>query len=463
MRYLPYFCLIVCMPLFAAARPPTSSKPASAAKASAGDNKAAQAESAAKASPSDESTTVRLASFSSQESTAEEDTGARFLDFRVNEQLTGDWGGLRTSMADNGIELTLSMTHVLQNNARGGMQTHRAHRFTGSADYELTVDTAAAGLWEDGSFYILAESDWNDGIGGDRVGNYFGVNGDAGGDISGVVDEAWYEHSLWDGKARFRIGKMDVGVDFDTNAYANDETAQFLNPALINTGNVPMPDFGLGAQMIFEPVDWFYLGIVAADAQADGRETGFATAFHDEDHFFAALEFGFLPELNSERGPLPGGYRFGLWYDPQPKDPFLGGSAKRDDMGFYASFDQMIYRENATDTTDEQGLGMFFRYGYAHAETNEVESFWSIGAQYLGLIPSRDDDVLGFGFAQGILSHDLRRLAGGDRESVYELYYSIPVHPWLVITPDLQYIVNPGADDSTRDAFVAGVRVQMSF
>ncbi len=447
MNRTPYFVLLVLAPLIATAKPPTSSEPASS-------NKPAPGDAAVEAQPESQR---------SDEPTPEEDAGARFLDFRVNEQLTGDWGGLRTSMAENGIELTLSMTHVYQHNANGGVQTHRGHRFTGSADYELTVDTAAAGLWEDGMFYILAESDWNDGIGGDRVGSFFGVNGDAGGDISGVVDEAWYEHSLWDGKARFRIGKMDVGVDFDTNAYANDETAQFLNPLLINTGNVPMPDFGLGAQLIFEPVDWFYLGIVAADAQADGRETGFMTALHGEDHLFAALEVGFLPELDSDRGPLPGGYRFGLWYDPQPKERFLSGTTKRDDIGFYASIDQMLYRENAGDDTDEQGLGMFFRYGFAHDDTNEVESFWSIGAQYLGLIPSRDDDVLGFGFAQGILSHDLRRLAGGDRESVYELYYSIPVHPWLVITPDLQYIVNPGADDSTRDAFVAGVRVQMSF
>lgn len=70
--------------------------------------------------------------------------------------------------------------------------------------------------------------------------------------------------------------------------------------------------------------------------------------------------------------------------------------------------------------------------------------------------------MLGFGFAQGIISDELHALGSGDRESVYELYYAAQVFPWLVITPDLQYIVNLGAEDG-RDTFVAGVRIQMSF
>ncbi len=105
---------------------------------------------------------------------------------------------------------------------------------------------------------------------------------------------------------------------------------------------------------------------------------------------------------------------------------------------------------------------MFFRYGFAHEEVNAIEHFWSIGAQYQGLIPSRDDDVIGFGFAQAIMSDKLRALGGGDRESIYEIYYNAQVFPWLTVTPDLQYIVQPGAMPG-RDAFVAGVRLQMTF
>ena len=386
------------------------------------------------------------------------------------DRLFGDWGGFRTEWEERGIEIGLSMTNIYQHNAHGGMQTHNGHRLTGSVDYELIFDLGALDLIEGGTFYVYGESAWNDGIGGDRVGNIFGVNTDAAGDISIVVDEAWYEQSLWDGSARFRIGKMDMGVDFDTNAYANDETAQFLHPALVNTGNIPFPDFGLGAQLVYEPCDWFYLGIGAVDAQGDGRETGFATAFHDRDDFFGVLELGLTPVFSSPRGELPGGYRVGLWYDPQPKDEIVddwGGRrrtfpVKRDDVGFYFNMDQMLYKEVADDDADTQGLGFFLRYGFAHADANEMQHFWSIGCQYQGLLPTRDDDVLGFGFAEGIMGDKLRAQGGGSRESVYELYYNAAVNDWLSITPDFQFVVNPGANNG-RDAFVAGLRVQMSF
>lgn len=121
----------------------------------------------------------------------------------------------------------------------------------------------------------------------------------------------------------------------------------------------------------------------------------------------------------------------------------------------------MVLKERR-DQDDSQGLGVFFRYGYADEAVSVVEHFWSAGAQYQGLIPTRDDDVLGFGFAQGIISDSLPGLEGGDRESVYEVYYSVAVYPWLVITPDFQYVTSPGGFHG-RDAFVAGLRVRVVF
>lgn len=393
------------------------------------------------------------------------------FDIRNNEQLTGDWFGARTWLQTRGIEFGLSLTSVYQHNVRGGLQTHHGHAISGSADYELTLDFEAMGLWKGGTFYMAAESGWQDDVVGvDRVGSIFGTDGDAIGDQSIYVDELWYEQRFFGTKARFRIGRLDVTRDMDANAYANDETTQFLNPALINTGNVPFPDYGLGMQVVVTPVDWFYAGAVVADAQADGRTTGFKTAFHGAADYFSAFEFGFLPSFDTPWGKLPGGYRFGMWYDPQPKAKFfddLGGRRrtipwKRDDLGFYFNMDQLLIKERPDDDADTQGLGCFFRYGYAPGDVNVVEHFWSLGTQYQGLLPTRDNDVLGLGFAQGRISSQLRALEGGEQESVFELYYSIEVFPWLFVAPDFQWIVDPGANHG-RDAFVAGARIQASF
>lgn len=396
----------------------------------------------------------------------------RPFDLLNNSRLAGDWWGGRRWIEDRGIEFSLSLTSVYQHNARGGLRTHNGHRIAGSVDWELILDTEALGLWQGGTLYTGAESSWNDDLGGDLVGNHFGTNADAVGDNSIVVNELWYEHLFLNGKVRFKVGKLDPTVDLDTNAYANDETAQFLNPALVNTGNIPLPDYGLGAVLVVQPTHWSYIGVGSVDAQANGRETGFQTTFHGEDYFFSAAEIGFLPEWNTPWGKLPGGYRFGVWYDPQPKECFfddLGGRRitvpmKRDDVGFYFNMDQLLIKEKPQDDTDQQGLGMFFRYGYAHQDANPVEHFWSVGGQYQGLVPTRDDDVLGFGVSQGILSEQLRFTGvTPHRETVLELYYRIVLTPWLSISPDFQWILDPGGVLTTADSYVAGLRVQASF
>ena len=104
-------------------------------------------------------------------------------------------------------------------------------------------------------------------------------------------------------------------------------------------------------------------------------------------------------------------------------------------------------------------------YGFAHPDVNAINHYWSVGAQYQGLIPSRDKDVLAFGVAQSIMSHTYRNNVNplADRETVYELYYAIVVTPWLVITPDVQVITNPGGNEDAHDALVGGVRVKIAF
>ncbi len=48
------------------------------------------------------------------------------------------------------------------------------------------------------------------------------------------------------------------------------------------------------------------------------------------------------------------------------------------------------------------------------------------------------------------------------RESVLELFYGLSLRPWLMVKPDLQYIVNPGASGA-QDAVVGTLRVTVAF
>lgn len=323
---------------------------------------------------------------------------------------------------------------------------------------------------EGGRMHVHAKGSYSDGINGPAVGSFFNVNEDAKGDRSIDVTELWYEQSLCDDVFTIRFGKLDsktglkpqeMRMSFDISYYANDETSQFLNTAFRNNRTIPFPCYGLGAIINYKPVEWWYASAAFQDAQAQLGESGFHTTFN-KPRFFYIFETGIISSLNSSNGPMPGAYRIGMWGDPRPKS-FTGSTKKyNDDVGFYTGFDQMLWKENS-NPKDNQGLGAFFRYGYADSEKNNLTNFVSFGLQYEGLFEGRDNDVLGIGLARGYFSDYASATYTDDYENVIEVYYNIQITKWFNLTPSVQYLTNPSGNDKSSDATVIGLRAQITF
>jgi porin len=392
----------------------------------------------------------------------------------VTEEANEPQNPLSEYLEKDGIDFDASTTHIIQSNVKGGTSTHaKRGRYTGRYDLEFTFDGKKILGLENSMFYTHVRGSWPNegGIDSYAVGSFFGVNANAYGNRSGDVVEAWYQQGFWDNKFIMRVGKIDLTggfeckgcpVSFDSSMYANDETTQFMNNALVNNPTISFPNEGLALVGFYNPVDWWYISAGIADAQADFRETGFDTAFHDEDYYFAIAETGIVTELESARGPMKGAYRLGMWYDPQPKSHTVDEDDEeklyRDDRGYYLSFDQMMFRENRED---EQGLGTFFRYGYAPSKTNDLTNFVSAGLQYQGLFKGRDNDVLGAGWASGCFSNESKDTFTQDGESVYEVYYNAQLTKNVNVTPSMQYVVHPGGVN-TPNATILALRVQLS-
>jgi porin len=379
--------------------------------------------------------------------------------------LTRGFWDLDDVLARHGIEVALGSTTLYQANVNNGLDTHRkSGRLSGSYDLEIAADLEQLAGIPGLGLFVHGEGGWPDAEGIDEtmVGSVFGVNADAIGDRSLDVVEALFEWSLSDGRLVLMAGKMDFAGVFDTSEYANDEASQFLNGALVNNPTIPLPDYCLGMIATVQVTEAWHVSVGAGDAQADGRETGFHTAFHGQDFFFYAVEAGVRTELGSSGGRLPGNARLGLWYDPQPRACSESEREYRDDHGYYASVDQMLLKEN-DDPQDSQGLGVFGRYGWADGRCNDIPCFWSLGFQYQGLLAGRDEDVLGLGFAQGVFTDEASVPFTADSESVLELYYGVLVRPWATISPGIQYISHPGGDRDVGDATVLGVRAQIAF
>jgi len=380
---------------------------------------------------------------------------------------TGEWLGLRTALEDAGVTTQFYFNDTYQWITKGGL--NRTGKNGATIDWFISVDFDKLGWVPGGSMLVHARRQWREG-----VNPYTGALWQTADDLDGNrhlhIDQLWYEQRLLDNRLFLRAGFLDFQTIVDRNAFANSEDAQFMNQAFDNNPLVPL-NIGLGAALTVRPVEWFSVIVGAGDADSVLFKPGFSTAMHDSARFVWYVEPAFhvrLPGYGAG-GPLPGNYRFGMISDPRPRPIFAPPDTKPedirfrgDDQGFYFSFDQMLFRENRRDM---QGLGLFGRYGYRHGDINLVSNFWSVGVQYQGLIPGRDKDVLGAAVAQSIPSrlYNDRVNYWAETETVGELYYSIAVTPWLVISPDVQYIASPGIDSSGDDVIVFGVRTRISF
>ena len=91
------------------------------------------------------------------------------------------------------------------------------------------------------------------------------------------------------------------------------------------------------------------------------------------------------------------------------------------------------------------------------------------GLVYTGLLPTRDEDQVGVGFVYPQLTKGARQTLelegsrGVGAEMVLEFTYKAILTPWLYIQPDAQFVINPGATQDLRNAFVLGGRVSINF
>ena len=411
---------------------------------------------------------VALTSFASEER-PEEGAAREAVPLSERERLTGNWMGVRQSLEDRGLSLDLGLTQVYQRNTHGG-QAAGVGKWAGSYDLEVGADMESLADLRGAEIYMLAEGAWTGGEGLDAraVGSLFGINDDMGGERTMDVTELWYEQSFLEDTFRFRIGKLDLTAGwecrtcpsaFDGSLYANDETSQFLNSALVNNPTVPFPDNGLGAAVHGEIRPWWYVSAAVADAEADATEAGFNTTFDGDTNLFYVFETGVVPFVQSGKGHMPGAYRLGVWNDRQPKDYLGQDRVKRDDTGVYLTADQVLWWEN--DGPDEQGFGVFGRAGWADDKVNEIKAFGSLGVQYTGLIPGRDADVLAVGVAEGRLSGHADFSSSYER--TVELYYRAELAPWFHLSPSVQLVSNPGGVSMDEDPIVVGFRAQLAF
>lgn len=423
-----------------------------------------------------------------QAAVAEESANAQ--PFLERDQVTGDWAGARPLLSDHGVEIFGGYTVEVWGNTAGGLKTGSV--YTGLLDFGGRLDLEKLMGWKGASvsttWLWLSGRDASE----DFVGNFLTVSNIAGFNTLRMF-EAWFQQNLLDDRISVRLGQLAADSEF----LISDYSGLFINgtfgwPAAaymnIPGGGPAYPMGALGARLAVNPVDWFtfqsavFQGNVFAQ---DVNRHGFRWKLDAETGYTFLNEAQFRWNHREEENGLPGQFKAGAWFQTGASADALAESTTSGNSGYYAIVDQMLFREpgeaecSGKDgksfkapvrvSKPDQGLGWFGRVSFAPADRNFISFYFDSGLTYKGLIPTRDDDTVGIGIGYAQLSNGARNSLAADgsnptgAEMVIELTYQAHLTRWLVIQPDLQYIINPGGATDLSNAFVVGGRASVTF
>ncbi len=365
--------------------------------------------------------------------------------------LTKDYLGVGQKVNERGINSTLNLWMLYQGNVSGGISEDED--LNGLVYFSNFFDLDRIFGWSDASFLIRIDGRWGDGIDA-AVGSLMNVNTLAVGDEPIGVTRFWFDKHWLQKRLRLRVGKMDITTEnfdfhgtntaFDAMNYANSPRTMFLDGGLVNNSSIPFPESGLGAMLLYEPVDRVY--VAGGAIPSDSKEYDWSNPFGSDSIWLYTAETGTVIDVGADG--RPGHYYAGVW-----SGDFVNAPRGK---GIYVGASQLLISK---DGGQQNGLGAFFRYGYAQDHPRGVEHFLSFGGQYRGQIRGFDQ-VWGVGWAQAFTNGPGFTAS---YEGILEVYYRGRLAPaWLHLTPHIQYIVNPGSQN-IPNAWTLGLRAQLTF
>ncbi|UCH44808.1 MAG: carbohydrate porin [Nitrospiraceae bacterium] len=351
----------------------------------------------------------------------------------------GAAGGLGNLAIGGGITMVGQGTSGNDGNATG------EDVVDGNVSVDLEISAA---LGEHGEGFIALEAISGDGLPGDELETFWGVNADAGDNGSSLeVIEAWYEHRFGNDAVTVTAGKLDLTNYFDGNKIANDETTQFLADGFINNLSIEFPDNGFGVRLTATPSEIIDITLGFQEGDADWEDI-----FEDP---FLIGEVVVKPQIAGRQG----NYRASVWTNRTPHTKILNtGDTNEHNSGVGISVDQQLIDD----------LSVFGRLGFQNADVSLFDLAWSGGIQVEGSLWGREGDVFAIAYGEARLSDDYeadRRansLMPAD-EGHFEFYYSLVVNEHVVISPDIQIITNAMGDDNFETVVVGAVRGQVTF
>jgi len=292
--------------------------------------------------------------------------------------------------------------------------------------------------------------------------------------------------SLPERRLELRVGKFSTVDFFDVNAIGSDSQHQFMNWAVVNNGAYDYAadtrGYTFGALIEYYDRNWvlrfgeMLMPRIANGIQLDWDPTrSRAENLELEYHHNALLDReGVIRILYYVNHANMGSYSEALQAFQRGQDPTPDVTAHRHQgtvkYGFGLNLEQEL----------TEGLRAFGRGGWneGHHETfayTEIDRSVAVGADLKGDRWGREQDQIGVAYVINGLAKDHRRYlaAGGlgfilgdgalhyGTERIVEGYYRLHLWRGIAVSPDFQWITNPGYNRDRGPVYVFGLRLHL--
>ncbi|NWA27152.1 porin [Pseudomonas gingeri] len=411
--------------------------------------------------------------------------------------MTGDWGGERTKLIDEGIDIKADYVGEVGGNLSGGYNDQKTARYSDQFGLGVALDLQKLFGWDNTQAKIQltnrnGENISNDRVGDPRVGTISSSQEVFGRGHMVRLTQLWIQHQFLDGKFDVKAGYFGEGEDFNTFP-CEFQNLTFCGSQAGNwaTGiwyNWPVSQAAIRFKYNITPEFYAQIGFYNQNPTQLDSGNGFKLDGTGTKGTVIPVEGVWSPKFNG----LPGEYRLGYYYSSAPANDVL-----KDDNGGDAAVSGLPYKthkgksgywfvaqQQLTDYKGDasRGLNIAANATFHDKDTNFIDNYQSIMLVFKGPFDARPKDDVGLGIGRIHVNSDVQKNAELINEengiSDYnnpsflpiqkteynvELNYGFHVTNWLTVRPNLQYIKHPGGVDQVDDALVAGLKIQSVF
>lgn len=395
--------------------------------------------------------------------------------FDVNRtNLTGDWDGKRTALADKGIKFDASSNLDIAYLADGGYAPRQDPTYVSQFSLGSTLDLERLINVDGVSVRALVMARQGQSLSVEQISDpqapqLANVQANYGRGNSGTrLAELSVEKNFSDLGTSVRIGRFAMGTyfnvmscDFQNNSFCGAQMGKWQGSKWINA---PVSQWAVMSRYKFSPETYIQLGVFEFNPKNLKEDEGWNFSTNDADGVNIPVEFVWQPK--NAVNDLPGIYRIGAFYNTSDEadnqKDIVTGESEDNTYGIWGGVEQQLSSRNLPN----QGLYGFINFSFHNKTTNKIGNMQQVGLKYIGLLDTHANDIFGLAINRISVSDRFRANYSNineDAEYNFEINYSYFPVKWLMLRPNMQYIIHPGATNYINNALVLGFSSKIIF